>query len=180
MNRYSGSILLLITAVSAACGYLVSVYAVSIAACIELGVCYLAVLGSAVIDFKLRIIPNYIPLSLLAARLLLFVYELLCVDEALSAMLSSLLGCFLCGVVLVIADKISKGGIGKGDIKLICSIGFVCGIYAVLTSLLLSMLSCILVAVILLLAKKKTAKDLLPFGPFIYLGFTGMLLLTLY
>lgn len=171
-------ILIIILSGIAAC--FASIDSVSTIAYIKLGICYLAVLGAAVIDIKLHIIPNFIPLGLIIARILIFIYELIFTDKAISYIISSLIGCFLCCLILLIADKVSKGGIGKGDIKLLASIGFMCGLYAAFFTLLLALLFCIIIAVVLLLAKRKKSKDHLPFGPFIYLGYISMILLTLY
>lgn len=170
----------ILVCVSALAGYIISKNTVSILATVQIGVCYMAALAAAIIDFKTKTIPNYIPISLLCVRALIFIYEIIFTDTALGYLVSSLIGCFLCALLLILANKISKGGIGGGDIKLLACIGLMCGIYVVFSTLLLSLLACIVVSVILLLLKKKTSKDNLPFGPFIYLGFTIMCLFTLY
>lgn len=169
-----------LVAISALCGFIVSNHAVSVIAIIEIGACYLATLGAAVIDLKTRTIPNYIPLALIGIRLVIFVFEMIYVDYAISYLISSLIGCFLCGLVLIIANRVSKGGIGGGDIKLLSSIGFMCGIYVVFSGLLLALICCIIVSGVLMVLKKQKSKDHLPFGPFIYVGFVIMCLFTLY
>lgn len=171
------AVLIIITGVAA---FIVSTKAISVIACVKLGLCYLAVIGAAVIDIKIKIIPNIIPIALIVSRLVIFVFEMFFTAEAISYLVSSLIGCFLCGLVLFIADKVSKGGIGKGDIKLIAALGFMSGFYAVFSTLILALIVCILAAVILLLAKKKKSSDHIPFGPFIYLGYLFMILFTLY
>lgn len=160
--------------------YIVSISAISVLAMIEIGISYLAVLCSAIIDIKVKIIPNFIPAVLMIVRVLFFIYEFIFTDTALKFLISSILGCFICFLILMIADKISKGGIGMGDIKLISAIGFMCGVYLVFSTLILSLFVCVVVAILLLILKKKTSKDRLPFGPFIYIGFLIMLLLSLY
>lgn len=170
----------ILVCVSALAGYIISKNTVSILAMVQIGCCYMAALAAAIIDFKTKTIPNYIPISLLCVRALVFIYEIIFTDSALSYLVSSLIGCFLCALLLIIANRISKGGIGGGDIKLLACIGLMCGVYVVFSTLLLSLLACIVVSVILLLLKKKTSKDNLPFGPFIYLGLTIMCLFTLY
>ena len=172
--------LLIIVGISALCGFTVSNNAISIIAIIEIGVCYLAALAAAVIDLKTRTIPNYIPLTIIGIRMIIFIYEILYVDSAVSYLVSSLIGCFLCLVVLIIANKIVKSGIGGGDIKLLAAIGFMCGLYVVFSTLFIALICCIVVSIIAIMLKKYTSKDHLPFGPFIYLGFTVMCLLTLY
>ena len=172
--------MMVLIGISAFCGYIVSSHAVSIIAIIELGACYLAALAAAVIDLKIRMIPNLIPLMLIGVRLAIFIYEILYVESALSYLVSSLIGGLLCAFLLIIANKISKGGIGGGDIKLLSGIGFMCGLYVVFSTLMLALVSCIVISLILLILKKRTLKDHLPFGPFIYFGLIVMCLLTLY
>mgnify|MGYP002761520841 FL=1 len=171
---------LVVIGLSALCGYIVSKNAVSCLAIVQLGTCYFASLAAAIIDLKTRTIPNFIPISLLLARALVFIYEIIFTDSTLSYLVSSLIGCFLCALLLIIANKISKGGIGGGDIKLLSCIGLMCGVYVVFSTLLLSLLACIVISIFLLLLKKKTSKDHLPFGPFIYIGLSVMCLFTLY
>lgn len=162
------------------CGYLIAEHATSTLAIIQLGICYLATLASAIIDVKTKTIPNIIPIVVVCLRTIIFIYEIIYTTTALSYLISSLIGCFLCAVMLIIANKISKGGIGGGDIKLLSSMGLMCGIYVVFSTLLLSLIACILISVVLILLKKKNSKDHLPFGPFVYLGFVIMCLFTLY
>lgn len=166
--------------ISALCGYVLAEHTVSALAVLELGICYMAILGAAVIDWKLRVIPNYFLGVLILLRGGIFIYEFLCVESPFAYLLSSLLGCFLCALFLIIANRISKGGIGRGDIKLLSGVGLMAGIYIVFTVLLLALLCCIAVTAIPVLLKKKSIKTHLPFGPFIYMGFVLMCLLTLY
>ena len=173
-------VLTAIIAASIVSGYMIATRAVSYIAIIELSISYFAVLSAAIIDYKTKTIPNIIPISLVLGRIVIFIYELFCVDSAISFFISSLVGALLCLLLLIIANKISKGGIGGGDIKLLSSIGFVCGIYVVISSMLLALVSCIVVSGVLLILKKCTTKDNVPFGPFIYVGYLVMCLLTLY
>lgn len=142
--------------------------------------CYVGAFAAAIIDLKLRIIPNIIPLTIIAVRLLLLIYEFVHDEMAIYSLLNSFLGGGASLLVLLIADRISKGGIGMGDIKLVSSIGFMCGLFTVISVMVYSMLICAVVAIILVLMKKVTMRDQMPFGPFIYLGFTVMLLLDIF
>lgn len=172
-------IVTLIGLLSGYIGYKVGERAVSAVAAIEIGACYLAILAAAIIDLKTKTIPNYLTVSLFGIRLSIMIYELLFVEGASSYITASLVGAVFSFVALVIAKYLSKGGIGAGDIKLICGIGFVCGLSTVVFSLLLAMISCIVVSVLLLAMRKRGAKDDIPFGPFIYIGFTLMCLIIL-
>ena len=162
------SILIILSGVA---GYIVSVTGNSVIAIIELGVSYLVVLGAALIDYKLHIIPNYFPIILVIIRILCFLYELVFTGQALEYLISSLLGCFACFIMLMIAGKISKGGIGYGDVKLISALGFMCGLLKIFTSLLISLVLCLIVSLLFVIMKKKTTKDFMSFGPYIYFGF---------
>jgi len=169
-----------VTGLSTAIGYTAGKETVSVIATVEVAACYLAVLAAAVIDLKTRTIPNTISLALLGIRLILFIFECIFTDQAVGYLVSSIIGGFLCALVLIIANKFSKGGIGGGDIKLLACVGFMCGLYVVFSTLLLALVACIIVSGILLVLKKCTAKDHMPFGPFIYIGYSIMCLLTLY
>jgi len=173
-------VLTAIIGVSVVSGYVIATKAVSYVAIIELSISYFAVLAAAIIDYKTKTIPNIIPILLVLGRIVIFIYELVFVNSAISFFISSLVGALLCFLLLIIANRISKGGIGGGDIKLLSSIGFVCGIYVVISSMLLALVSCIVVSGMLLALKKCSTKDNVPFGPFIYVGYLIMCLLTLY
>ncbi len=165
---------------SALVGYKISCDVMLYRGILEIGVCYLATLAAAVVDLKTRTIPNYLPLAVIAVRLGVFIYELVCDNDAMGYLLSSLIGCFLCFVVLVIANKVSHGGIGGGDIKLLSAIGFACGFYVVCTTMMVALLSCIVLSAVLLSTKKRTLQDSLPFGPFMLAGIAAVCLFKLY
>lgn len=179
-SRRSVFALAVCAALTVACAVRVTTMANSLLAICILGACYCALLGAAAIDWKLYVIPNLIPLALIAVRIVLFAFEFACTSEAASYLISSLLGCFLCFLVLTIAGKVAKSGIGGGDIKLVSALGFACGLYAVLHTLLFSLFITMIVAMSLLAMKKKGTKDHLPFAPFLFGGYAISLLLALY
>lgn len=174
------AILVGIVGLSAWCGFCVGSQKFVWVAMVELGACYMAALAAAVIDLKTKTIPNYIPLSIFLLRILAFIYELLFTESALGYMLSSIFGCLVCVSLLAIANKLSKGGIGGGDIKLLAAVGFMCGIYVVCSTLLLALFACIVISAVLLGLKKCTRKDSVPFGPFIWVGFLFMIIMKMY
>lgn len=159
-------------AASFAVGVLVIKNGVAYTAAAKLLLGYIAALGAAVIDAKLKIIPNFIPFGLIIARLGFFAFEFLTKDEnAAGLMINSLVSLVLCAVMLLAANKISKGGIGLGDVKLISCIGFMCGLDVVLSVTLLSLIVCVAASLVLAALKKISFKDDMPFGPFIYFGY---------
>lgn len=184
-SAYTGSVrtyclLAGVVVISAVCGWAVFDRAVSPLAVIKLGLCYFAILAAAVIDAKLRIIPNFIPLTLIGARVLIFLYELIVLDGAVQDVVGSVVGCLLCGLFLALGNKLSRGGIGGGDIKLLSCVGLLCGLYLVFTILVLALICCCVLSLPAMLSKKLTLRNSVPFGPFIYLGYALMCLLTLY
>lgn len=137
---------------------------------------YIAVLAAALIDSELRIIPNAIPVFLIGCKLLVLVGMFLLGENVKKEVIGSLLGCIICFVILTIAGLCSHGGIGKGDIKLLSALGFVCGAYPVFVILAGALVSCSIVGVILILLKKASWKEHFPFAPFILLGYFIMII----
>lgn len=146
----------------------------------RLTISYFLILGAAVIDEKMRIIPNFIPGIMVLSSLVIVAIKALMGGNVGTDLAGAILGALLCGVVLGIADKASKGGIGKGDIKLLMAHGFLCGTNIVFSSLLLALLCCAVFSAGMVLLKKCTAKDHLAFGPFLYVGYAVMLFFTIY
>lgn len=146
----------------------------------RLAISYFLILGAAVIDEKMRIIPNFIPGIMVLSSLVIVAIKALMGGNVGTDVAEAILGALLCGVVLGIADKASKGGIGKGDIKLLMAHGFLCGTNIVFSTLLLALLCCAVFSAGMVLLKKCTAKDHLAFGPFLYVGYAVMLFFTIY
>ena len=105
---------------------------------VRLTISYFLILGAAVIDEKMRIIPNFIPGIMVLSSLVIVAIKALMGGNVGTDLAGAILGALLCGVVLGIADKASKGGIGKGDIKLLMAHGFLCGTNIVFSTLLLA------------------------------------------
>ena len=146
----------------------------------RLAISYFLILGAAVIDEKMHIIPNFIPGIMVLSSLVIVAIKALMGGNVGTDLAGAILGALLCGVVLGIADKASKGGIGKGDIKLLMAHGFLCGTNIVFSTLLLALLCCAVFSAGMVLLKKCTAKDHLAFGPFLYVGYAVMLFFTIY
>ncbi len=146
----------------------------------RLAISYFLILGAAVIDEKMRIIPNFIPGIMVLSSLVIVAIKALMGGNVGTDVAGAILGALLCGVVLGIADKASKGGIGKGDIKLLMAHGFLCGTNIVFSTLLLALLCCAVFSAGMVLLKKCTAKDHLAFGPFLYVGYAVMIFFTIY
>lgn len=141
---------------------------------------YIFISMASIYDYKTKKIPNYIPLCMVAFGMVLLVIESLLTKGLSPFLISSVIGSLASMTVLYVASKLSKGGVGFGDVKLFGAIGFCVGMYAVFTIMTLSIVLCALLAIPILLMKKKTIRGDLPFAPFIYFAYTITLILSLY
>lgn len=144
-------------------------------------IAFIVLACASVTDVKLFLIPNYYPLILVMGRLICTIPELAVAREGvLSRMLSSVLGAVFCFVVLILTSKLTRGGLGYGDVKLLSALGFMCGLYMAVYTLVISSFLCALFSIGLLVTKKKKMKDNLPMGPFVFFGYIIVLLLAIY
>lgn len=135
-------------------------------------------LAAMVIDWFTHLIPNRLVLIMLVAGGLFRGMEFLFLREMFrSQLVSSLLGLAGFLVFFYLMARITGGGIGMGDVKLIAAEGWLIGFSTTLTAVLFSMIVCSLTAVVLLLTKKKTKQDQVPFGPFLFCGYIIILMI---
>ncbi len=162
------------------CGYAVASYSVTTLNMLKMLVTFAVLSCIFITDMELMIIPNLCSIVLLCARALTIVYEFIWLQElALAWLLNSVIAAIASLLLLLIMKKVTGGGLGMGDVKLFSSLGFLCGIQAVCYTLLLAFLLCAILSAVLLISKKKTLKDSLPLGPFIWLGYGIGALLSL-
>ncbi len=181
-------LLFVLTVISAVCAWFVSQSVISVFFCIEVGLCYIATLGSAVVDFKLKKIPNIISAGLFVSGSVMIILQSFFIEEPVLYLISSLIGCMLSFCILFISGKIAKSGIGMGDVKLVSAIGLTVGVQAVFTSMITALLICLLVMISLKIKEKHVDKPedtekkqhKMAFAPFLYLGFTIMIFSSLY
>jgi prepilin signal peptidase PulO-like enzyme (type II secretory pathway) len=167
--------------VSAALGYLGYLNTVSWTDNMKIMVGFACLVPAAWIDCQKRIIPNLLVAIMFGARLVIFGAEFFTARETcLMQGLSSVIGGAVIFGVFFLFSRLSRGGVGMGDVKLLSAYGFLCGLYAVCGTVLFALLICVAVSVFLLILKKKGVKDTLPFGPFILCGNTIALFLGVF
>lgn len=139
---------------------------------IRLQIAYLCTAGAACIDLREYRIPNIFPAVMaLSGIVCLSVIFFNKIDGGFSYIISSVVGTTLCAGSMIVVYLFTKGGIGMGDIKLLCSIALLCGANAIAGSAAIGAFLCGIVTIILLIAKKKSIKHgSLPFGPFVFIG----------
>lgn len=139
----------------------------------------LMLLAAMMVDYRCHRIPNAVVLFGYAAGALLLAVEFIFHRQGvLRSLLAALIGASFCLVLLYLLARLTREGVGMGDVKILSAMGWLLGVVPALISLFLAMIVCALVAVVLLLSKKKTAKDVLPLGPFLFLGY--FILVTMY
>ncbi len=139
---------------------------------------YLTLMSAFIMDGKTHMIPNVLILGTLGIGILLLPFEYIFAQEKfIATLVMSLVGLFSCVVLFYILARLTKEGIGMGDVKLISTMGFLLGLASTLISVLFSLLICTCVAIFLLFGKKKNKNDKIPFGPFVFFGYILMLLL---
>ena len=148
-----------------------------------LGICkwvcvMLALLSAMIIDRRTHRIPNVIVVALLVCGAMFLAAEFIISDEpAWLALVTSLAGLFGCVVVFYVLSRLTKDGIGMGDVKIIAAMGGILGLMTTFFVVLISLIFCTLTAVALLIVKKKNKSDSIPFGPFLFFGYIVTLLI---
>lgn len=135
-----------------------------------------AAFASAIIDFKLKIIPNIISVLLLASGTVFHIISLFLAaragalyGKAMEILIYNFVSMLAIAVFLLVAAKIA-GGMGAGDIKLLSSMCYVGGVLSVLSTLSVALLIGAVCSIIFVISKKKSFKDDIAFAPFIAIG----------
>ena len=79
--------------------------------------------------------------------------------------------------LLMMLAVLSRGGFGMGDVKLMTAQTFLCGAYSASYTFFFALVSCAAVMIILILSSQKKRKDVIPLGPFFYIGYVLSLFL---
>ena len=166
--------------IAAWCGWVTAAHARSVTALLRMTLAMAVLSCIFVTDTELMLIPNICPLILVAGRLILWIPELILSGKpALMAMAGSCIAGIGSLLFLLVMAGATRGGLGMGDVKLLSSLGFLCGLRAVCYTLVLSFFLCAVSSLVLLAVRKRTLKDALPMGPFIWLGFAIPVLLSI-
>lgn len=118
----------------------------------------------AVVDFRVRRIPNVVLIALLAWGLA----EALWVGQP--GLVAAGLGLALGGGLFLLLALLRRGGMGAGDVKLAAVLGAILGFPAILPALLGGTLAGGLAAAFLLATRRAGRKDPMAYGPYLALG----------
>ena len=147
---------------------------------IKLCVLYTIVLSAALIDYKLKIIPNYLVLIGLGSRALIYVFEIFFETDIKQILVSDAIGLAIGFGLLSVVSVVTKQALGFGDAKLFAVIGITLGSFGTYSVLFFSIVISALASVGLLIFKKRSRKDSIPFGPCIFTGYLLTLILGSY
>lgn len=126
---------------------------------------------AAVIDYKIKIIPNELVVGMLIELLVIFIPEALFdIQGFKSTIVMSLLGGLTMGGIFLLGRGISKGGMGMGDVKMITVCGLYLGLDSVIGMVFWALLFSIITGIVLMIAKKAKLKTKLAMGPFFFAG----------
>ncbi len=123
----------------------------------------------SVIDYKHTIIPD----GLIIFGLIIGLIYRLILPLFLRLKISltgSILGLLVGGGFFLLIAIVFSGGMGGGDIKLMSMLGLFLGVEKIIMVTFLSFFIGAIFILPLLLSKKKSRKDMIPFGPFIALS----------
>ena len=125
----------------------------------------------AYIDYRERLIPNFLICVLLIARVAFLGCNLISDPEYWrSILLYPLIGAGIGGVILAVAMLLSRKGVGMGDVKLFITIGAYVGSMEIIATLFYTFVVSAVVGIVLLLMKKVKLRDSVPMAPFAFAG----------
>ena len=122
-------------------------------------------------DFSAMRIPNLFIVSGLAARGIVLAAELMFVRaDLVSTILTEVAASVILFLVALLCALVAKNSIGGGDMKLFVVMGLFLGLQGTWGAMFLSLIVSFVIAVVLLATKKKSRKDVIPFGPALMIG----------
>ena len=145
---------------------------------VVLGIFFAALVLLLATDLDQRLLPDVVTLPLIpfALVVLLIAWDPLLNGKSLG-LVSGLIAALGGPAVLVLTSRLFGGGIGMGDIKLVVSLGLMCGIYLLIAGFLFASIVFAVLLVALLLTRRLGLKSAIPFGPIlIAAGIIGALL----
>lgn len=125
-----------------------------------------------VIDYKFKIIPNRLNLTIFEVGLIYtFVEGIININIAVDMLLGMVVGAGLFLFITWVGSLIAgKEAMGFGDVKFMGALGLFFGWRTTIIISLISFLLGAIIGVALIIAKRKTGGEYIPFGPFIVIA----------
>jgi leader peptidase (prepilin peptidase)/N-methyltransferase len=142
-----------------------------------LGVYAAALLVLLATDLDQKILPDLLtlPLIVFTGAILLLGWSPLLADKSL-ALLSGVGAAIGLPILLFVSDRILRGELGAGDLKLAVSLGLMSGVSQLFVGLLIASIGFSVVLLVLIGLRRLSLKSAVPFGPvLIVAGFIAAL-----
>lgn len=148
---------------------------------VKMSIALACLVGTAGNDYREQRIPNIFSMIMATTGIVCLIAGVLVQrDGAMAYVVSSLYATIGVAVCLIFAAILTKQGIGMGDIKALCALALIGGVYTICGTLFFGMCACVCCTVFLLLTKRKKMNESVPFGPFIYIGYIITIILGVY
>ena len=130
------------------------------------------ILSAFVIDYKLKIIPNRLNLTMFEiGMVIVFLYGFSNVAIAIDLLLGMLVGGGIFLAITLIGSLIyGKEAMGFGDVKFMAALGLYFGLTNITIISIMSFLIGSIIGIVLIVGKIKKANEYIPFGPFIVIS----------
>lgn len=130
------------------------------------------ILSVFIVDYKHKIIPNRINLTLFEIGIITaFIYGISNVAITINMLLGMIVGGGIFLIITLLTKLIyKKEAMGLGDVKLMGALGLCFGISNIIVISLMSFLIGGIFSIILIIAKRKKVDEYLSFGPFIVIS----------
>lgn len=128
-------------------------------------------MSALIIDFKEKIIPNRLNLTIFEVGLLYtFIEGIININIAINMLLGMLVGAGIFLFITIVGGLIAgKEAMGMGDVKLMGALGLFFGWQTIIIISLLAFLIGAIVGIILIISKRNKS-EYIPFGPFIVIS----------
>lgn len=125
-----------------------------------------------VIDYKLKIIPNRLNLTIFEVGLIFtFIQGIININIAIDMLLGMLTGAGIFLFITFVGGLIAgKEAMGFGDVKLMGALGLFFGWRTIIIVSLIAFLLGAIIGIILMICKRKKGEEYIPFGPFIVIA----------
>jgi leader peptidase (prepilin peptidase)/N-methyltransferase len=136
----------------------------------------LAVIGAALIvllatDLDQKLLPDLLtlPLIVVTGALLLLGWSPLLAGKDLG-LVSGVAAAIVAPAFLFVTDRILRGDLGEGDLKLAVSVGLLCGLSLLVSGLLVASIGFSAVLLVLIALGRLSMRSPVPFGPVLILA----------
>lgn len=133
---------------------------------VVLGIFLAALLVLLATDLAQKLLPDLITLSLIPYALAILALDLnpLLADTSMPLLVGLATG-LGAPALLLVTDRLFKGGLGMGDVKLAVSLGLMCGASRLLTGFLVASLVSSTILIALMALGRLDRRSAIPFGP---------------